>query len=207
MRLFELAAHVSGDVSWCTHIPADLLDPGSERKSSGPSVFERDRCILEIASNTRNPASCQLIPLRSDDWPGAMSRRSLCAAQAVRPRDQYYYGATRPPTDAEIGQLFLLLGYPLPDVHDVSANEIESACYYFIWRLADTALDKADSKKAAANPSPSDATGSVRANDAATDKPAAANLRSNHGVTGKPADVAGARAKFLARVAVLPNYP
>ncbi len=60
MYLFELAAHVSGDVSWCTRIPADLRNPGTPRNTGGPSLFERDRCILEIATNTRTPASCSV---------------------------------------------------------------------------------------------------------------------------------------------------
>src|SRR5271167_2680324 len=41
MYLFELAAHVSGDVTWCTRIPADLLDPGTPRNTRGPSLFQR----------------------------------------------------------------------------------------------------------------------------------------------------------------------
>ena len=99
MCLFDLAAHVSGDVSWCTRIPADLRIPAAAQ-AQGPSLFERDRCILEIATNIRTPASCQLIPVRPDDWPGLMSRRSVCEHQASRLPDKYHYGAMPPPTDA-----------------------------------------------------------------------------------------------------------
>jgi hypothetical protein len=177
MYLFELAAHVSGDVSWCTRIPADLRSPGTPRNTRGPSLFERDRCILEIATNTRTPASCQLIPVRPDDWPGPMSRRSVCEQQAARPPDKYHYGAIPPQTDAQTRQLITLLGYPLPGVHDVSANEIESGYYYFIWQLA--------------RGEPITNTRASRAD------PASISAR---------AAVAAARAKFLARVAALPSY-
>ena len=98
-RLDELAAHVSGDVSWCTRIPAGVLDPGNAREPGRPSLFQRDRCILEIASNTRRPESCRLIPERPDDWSGAMSRRSVCEFQAARPPDPYHYGAPPPSSD------------------------------------------------------------------------------------------------------------
>jgi hypothetical protein len=138
MHLFELAAHVSNDVSWCVRIPADQLDPATERRSKVPGLFQRDRCILEVASDTRKPDSCKLIPVRADDWPGMMSRRSICEHQASLPPNKYHYGAPTPPTDDETRQIITALGYPLPDVRDVSANEIETACFYFIWQMAAT---------------------------------------------------------------------
>jgi hypothetical protein len=148
MHLFELAAHVSNDVSWCVRIPADLLDPGTERKAKGPSLYQRDRCLLEVASDTRKPDSCKLIPVRADDWPGMMSRRSICEGQAARPPDRYHYGAPTPQTDDETRQIITALGYPLPDIRDISANEIETACYYFIWQMS--ATDKAANHNPAA---------------------------------------------------------
>lgn len=135
-HLFELAAHASNDASWCVRIPADVLDPGTERKSKGPSLFQRDRCILEIASNTRKPDLCKLIPDRPDDWPGPMSRRAICEWQAAQPSNKYYYGAPAPLTDGETRRIITALGYPLPDVRNVSANEIESSYFYFIWQMA-----------------------------------------------------------------------
>jgi hypothetical protein len=153
MHLFELAAHVSNDVSWCIRIPADLLDPATERKPRVPGLFQRDRCILEVASDTRKPDSCKLIPVRADDWPGMMSRRSTCEWQASRPPDKYHYGAPTPQTDDETRHIIKALGYPLPDVRDVSANEIQSGYYYFIWQMAAT------NKTANNNP----ATGAARA--------------------------------------------
>jgi len=135
-HLFELAAHVSNDVSWCVRIPADVLDPGTERKSKGPSLFQRDRCILEISSNARKPDLCKLIPDRPDDWTGPMSRRAVCEWQAAQPPNKYYYGAPTPRTDGETRQIIAALGYPLPDVLGVSANEIESSYFYFIWQMA-----------------------------------------------------------------------
>jgi hypothetical protein len=138
MHLFELAARVSNDVSWCLRIPADLLDPATERKPKVPGLFQRDRCVLEVASDTRKPDSCKLIPVRADDWPGMMSRRSICEGQASRPPDKYHYGAPTPPTEDETRQIITALGYPLPDVRDVSANEIETACFYFMWQMAAT---------------------------------------------------------------------
>jgi len=71
---------------------------------------------------------------------GMMSRRSICEQQASRSPDKYHYGAPTPPTDDETRQIITALGYPLPDVRDVSANEIETACFYFIWQMA--AIDK-----------------------------------------------------------------
>jgi hypothetical protein len=135
-RLFELAAHASNDVSWCERIPADLLDPGTERKTKGPSLFQRDRCILEIASNSRRPDLCKSIPDRPDDWPGPMSRRELCKRQALRPPDKYIYGPPAPDSDEDARTMISTLGYPLPDVHDVPPNEIASGYFYFIWQMS-----------------------------------------------------------------------
>ncbi len=106
-----------------------------------------------------------------------MSRRSVCEQQASRLPDKYHYGAIPPQTDAEIRQLITLLGYPLPGVHDVSANEIESGYYYFIWQLARGEL--------------------ITNSRASRADPASISAR---------AAVAAARAKFLARVAALPSY-
>ena len=136
MHLFELAAHVSNDTSWCLRIPADQIDSNAAPKSKGPSLFQRDRCILEVASNIRKPETCKLIPLRADDWPGAMSRRSVCEQQALRPPDKYHYDAPVPQTDDEMQQIIMALGYPLPDIRGVSANEIQTACYNFVWRMS-----------------------------------------------------------------------
>jgi len=136
MRLFDLAAHTTGDPSWCSRISADWIDPGSVRNLRGPTLFERDRCILEIASNTRRPEVCRQIPDRADDFPGLMSRRARCEQQAGKPPDKYHYGA-RPPEDYdESRRIIAILGYPLPDVSTVPASEIASAYYYFVWQIA-----------------------------------------------------------------------
>jgi hypothetical protein len=148
MHLFELAAHVGNEVSWCVRIPGDLLDPRTERKAKVPDLFQRDRCILEVASNTRQPDSCKLIPVRADDWRAIMSRRSVCERQAARPPDKFRYGAPTPQTDDETRQIIRVLGYPLPDVSAVSANEIETGDFYFIWQMA--ATDKAANNNPAA---------------------------------------------------------
>jgi hypothetical protein len=134
--LFDLAAHASGDPSWCTKIPADQLDPGAVRNAHGPSLFALDRCVLEVATNTRRPDFCRLIPERAGDFPAPMSRRSVCQQQASRPRDKYYYGANPPDSYDEATRIITMLGYPMPDVHDLPATEIASAYYYFIWQMA-----------------------------------------------------------------------
>ena len=188
-RLDELAAHVSGDVSWCMRISADVPDPGTARELGRPSLFQRDRCILEVASNTRRPASCRLIPERPDDWPGATSRRSVCEFQAARPPDPYHYGAPPPSSDDEARALITLLGYPLPNVRDVSANEIQTDYFEFIWQLA--------SGRAATH------TRTLANRRTASDAGAAHSL----GAGDCPAMVAAARARFLARTAALPSYP
>jgi hypothetical protein len=134
--LFELAAHASNDVSWCERIPADLLDPGGKLNPKGPRLFQRDRCILEIASNARRPDLCKSIPDRPDDWRGAMSRREVCKQQASRPPDKYIYGPLAPDSDQDSRTIISALGYPLPDVHDVPAYEIASGYFYFIWQMS-----------------------------------------------------------------------
>ena len=148
MHLFELAAHVSNDIAWCVRIPADRIDSSAEPKSKGPGLYQRDRCILEVASNTRKPDLCKLIPVRSDDWPGVMSRRSICERQAARPSDKSHYDGPVPLTDDETRQIIAALGYPLPDIGGVSANEIQTACYDFIWRMSPT--DRAENYNPAA---------------------------------------------------------
>jgi hypothetical protein len=188
-RLDELAAHVSGDVSWCTRIPADVLDPGTARELGRPSLFQRDRCVLEVASNTRRPASCRLIPERPDDWSGAMSRRSVCEFQAARPPDTYHYGAPPPSSEDEARALITLLGYPTPNVRDISANEIQTDYFQFIWQLA--------SGQAATH------TRTLANRRTASDAGAARSLGAGDG----SAMVAAARARFLARTPALPNYP
>ena len=129
MHLFELAADVSNDTSWCLRIPEDQIDSNAAPKSKSPSPYQRDRCILEVASNIREPETCKLIPVRADDWPGALSRRSVCERQAARPPDKYHYDAPVPQTDDETRQIIAALGYPLPDIRGVSANEIQLQFY------------------------------------------------------------------------------
>jgi hypothetical protein len=92
-------------------------------------------------------------PLRRLARPDEPSTALRTAGRATP--DKYHYGAPPPRTDTEARDLILLLGYPLPDVRDVSANEIETDYYYFIRRLA--------AGKAATN---------LRDSRAATDKPA-----------------------------------
>ena len=76
--------------------------------------------------------------IRGGDWPGMMSHRSIFEGQASRPPDKYLYGAPTPPTEDGARQIITALGYRLPDARDVSANEIETACFYFIWQMAAT---------------------------------------------------------------------
>jgi hypothetical protein len=63
-----------------------------------------------------------------------MSRRSVCEFQAARPPDPYHYGAPPPSSDDEARALITLLGYPIPTVRDVPANEIQTD--YFQFHLA-----------------------------------------------------------------------
>jgi hypothetical protein len=170
-------------------ISADVLDPGTAREPGRPSLFQRDRCILEVASNTRRPASCRLIPERPDDWSGAMSRRSVCEFQTARPPDPYHYGAPPPSSDDEARALITLLGYPIPTVRDVPANEIQTDYFQFIWQLA--AGQATTHTRMLAN------------RRTASDAGAARSLGAGDG----PAMVAAAGARFLARTAALPNYP
>ena len=145
--LFDLAAHVSGDPSWCMRIDADRLDSTASPNSHIPRLYKRDRCVLEIASNKRRPAFCALIPNRGDDRPGPLSYRSLCERQASLPPDKYHYGA-EPPDAAEAQRTITILGYPLPRLHDVPAHEITSAYYYFIWGMARSDLAAARAARA-----------------------------------------------------------
>ena len=120
-----------------------------------------------------------------------MSRRSVCEFQAARPPDPYHYGAPPPSSDDEARALITLLGYPLPSVGDVSANEIQADYFQFIWQLA--------SGKAAGRNRPLTYSRAAGASGRAAARSKAA--------ADDAAVVAAARARFLVRSAALPNYP
>ena len=63
--LYDLAAHVSNDVSWCMRIREDIPSPASKYTSAGQDHF-RDTCIYQIASNTQDKALCDMIPDRPE---------------------------------------------------------------------------------------------------------------------------------------------
>ena len=84
--------------------------------------------------------------------------------------------------------MITLLGYPLPSVHDLSANEIQTYYFEFIWQLA--------SGQAATH------TRTLANRRTASDAWAARSLGAGDG----SAMVAAARARFLARTAALPSY-
>jgi hypothetical protein len=120
-----------------------------------------------------------------------MSRHSVCEFQAARRQDPYHYGAPLPATDEEIRALITVLGYPLPNVRDVSANEIQTYYFQFIWQLA--------SGKAVSR----DRTFANHPLEGASDRRAARSKAAADDATL----VAAARARFLARTAALPSYP
>jgi hypothetical protein len=92
-----------------------------------------------ILSEQTSPLSCFVDVIRRAPDIGISTYMPARAdLQAPRPPDKYHYGAPTPQTDDETRQIIRALGYPLPDVSGVSANEVESSCFYFIRQMAAT---------------------------------------------------------------------
>lgn len=136
--LFEMAAHVGNDVSWCLKISEAALDPDVEAAARSPRLYWRDRCLLELASNNYEEAWCRLIPDRPDDRRSPLlTTKAACVRQAGRPRgDSHRYAFRAPRSEDDARTLIKLLGYPLPDVRDVPGSVIASTYLEYIWALS-----------------------------------------------------------------------
>jgi len=122
--LADIAAMVTKTPGWCARIPDDL-----------PLVTQRARfrdwCLFTVASNTRNPELCRLIPVRPNEMDPRVSLRSKCDLQARSPPGGHY-GPEVPDIDERTRALIAMLHYEIPRAKDLPLAII-SAAYQRFW--------------------------------------------------------------------------
>ena len=126
--LAEIAALVSEKPEWCARIPEDL-------PLAGQKAGFRDWCLLALATNTRNPELCRLIPIRAHEKDPRLSLKATCAFQAGSPHPGGRYGPEVPDTDDRTRALITLLHYEIPRAKDLPLENIRAAYARFLDEL------------------------------------------------------------------------
>lgn len=137
--LYSLAAHVTNDINWCLKI-RDAVDPPPSKYGGAFNEHYRDSCIFQIASNTRQKSLCESIPDRPEYRDDILSIKQECYRQVdgqLKHPSDTKYSYLIPKDDQSMIDIINLLGYPLPDIKNISADEIARSYTYFIFALED----------------------------------------------------------------------
>ena len=126
--LADIAALVTKTPGWCARIPEDL-----------PVVSQRARfrdwCLFTLASNTRNPELCRLIPIRANETDQRLSLKAKCDVQARSPNPGGQYGPEVPDTNDRTGTLIAMLHYEIPRAKDLPLAVVSAAYQRFLDEL------------------------------------------------------------------------
>jgi hypothetical protein len=126
--LADLAALVTATPGWCARIPEDL-----------PLVTQRatfrDWCLFTLASNTRNPELCRLIPERANKINPWLLLRAQCDFQTRSPNPAGRYGPEVPDTDDRTRALIAMLHYEIPRAKDLLPGTVYGAFERFLHEL------------------------------------------------------------------------
>jgi hypothetical protein len=126
--LADMAALVSEKPEWCSRIPEDLF-------LAGQKAGFRDWCLFTLASNTRNPELCRLIPIRAHEIDPRLSLLATCTFQAGSPHPGGQYGPEVPDTDERTRALITMLHYEIPRAKDLPLETIHAAYQRFLDEL------------------------------------------------------------------------
>lgn len=111
--LYNLAASVTNDISWCQKIRKDALYPNSKATYH---YYFRDSCIEDVAFNKRDTSLCAAIPDRQpENWVNSVKRDCFLRTSHLKQYSKKpHYSYAIPDDDLEIEQLLKALKYPLP---------------------------------------------------------------------------------------------
>ena len=136
--LYDLAAHVTNDISWCMKIRDDAIQPVSRHSRTNIKEIFRDKCILAIASNSRQIKFCESIPNNPEDPENIWSIKGSCYRLASPLfKSNTHYGVIPPAEDDTIIELFNMLDYRMNDIKSVKQYRIDKAYYNFLDSLSD----------------------------------------------------------------------
>jgi hypothetical protein len=126
--LADVAALVAKTPGWCERIPEDLPLRGQ------PAGF-RDWCLFTLASNTRNPELCRLIPIRDIKTDPRLSLRANCGLQARSRYPGGQYGPEVPDTDDRTSAVIAMLRYQIPRAKDLPLADVYAAYERFLHEM------------------------------------------------------------------------
>jgi hypothetical protein len=126
--LADIAALVTKTPAWCARIPDDLT-------LAGQRAGFRDWCLFTLATNTRNPELCRLIPIRDHKIDPRLSLRATCDFQARSPHPSGQYGPEVPDTDDRTRALIAMLQYELPRAKDLPLGDVYATYDRFLQEL------------------------------------------------------------------------
>jgi len=126
--LADLAALVTEKPGWCARIPEDL-------QLVAPRARFRDWCIFTLASNTRNPDLCRLIPVSANAVNPMLLLKSQCDYQTRSPNPVGRYGPEMPDTDDRTRALITILRYEIPRAKALPPGTVYAAYERFLHEL------------------------------------------------------------------------
>ena len=126
--LADLAALVTETPGWCARIPEDL-------PLAAPRARFRDWCVFTLASNTRNPELCRLIPVSADSINPMLLLKTQCNFQTRAPNPMGRYGPEAPDTDDRARALITMLHYEIPRAKDLPRGAVYGAFERFLHEL------------------------------------------------------------------------
>jgi hypothetical protein len=126
--LADLAALVTETPGWCVRIPEDLPLAATRARF-------RDWCVFTLASNTRTPALCRLIPASADSINPTLLLKTQCDYQTRAPNSMGRYGPEVPDTDDRTRALIAMLHYEIPRAKDLPRGALYGVFERFLHEL------------------------------------------------------------------------
>jgi len=126
--LADLAALVTETPGWCARIPEDL-------PLVTPRARFRDWCLFTLASNTRNPELCRLMPERANKINPWLLLKAQCDFQTRSPNPTGRYGPELPDTDDRTRTLIGMLHYEITHAKDLPPGTVYGVFERFLHEL------------------------------------------------------------------------
>jgi hypothetical protein len=126
--LADIAALVTRTPGWCARIPEDL-------PVAGQRAGFRDWCLFTLASNTKNPQLCGLIPIRDTRIDPRMSLKAECERLTHSPYPVGRYGPEVPDTDERTRAVMAMLHFEIPRASSLPVGDAYAAYERFLHEL------------------------------------------------------------------------
>jgi hypothetical protein len=91
--------------------------------------------MFTLATNTRDPDLCRLLPMHDSRIDPRLSLRATCDFQARSPHPSGQYGPEVPDTDDRTRALIAMLHYELPRAKDLPLGDVYAAYDRFLQEL------------------------------------------------------------------------